>query len=358
MKILMVGDLHLYTNEIRTTKKMVKNNEVMLKNLYKYLKENEDIDLVIFGGDLQHQTPKGDVLREVSLWRKWFRKIGKLMAPRRKRIKNFKIHGVSEKVKKGFDKGRIYPLISVRGNHDDDKVLKVTAENKDDYIKQYTFFDELVDEDLILNPKGLTFTAGDDKFYIDIRNYGEADRSVPKGAKNRKVIAVFHDNVLQPESPLWMIKGKSKEGVYNAEDVMVNVDIGILNHIHERVDPLYIEASDGVKVLWQIGSMGRTSLKDENMRDVGYCGLIDTDNLDSFGTVEIDVIPAEEYFSFQKAFDAKKRKSDYEDFELKMNTVNRKFQDPREDIKALEDVDDRVKQVCVDTLTEIMDRKN
>ncbi|MFV1457649.1 hypothetical protein VJ282_34220 [Bacillus mycoides] len=102
--------------------------------------------------------------------------------------------------------------------------------------------------------------------------------------------------------------------------------------------------------------MGRTSFKEENLRDFGYCGLIDTNNLEEFGLVEIDVIPAAEYFSYEKALAAKKSAKDYKDFSLRMETVERKHEDPRDVIRSLEDVDDDVKDFGVEILTLIHDR--
>ncbi|MBE7114676.1 hypothetical protein FT641_19895 [Bacillus paranthracis] len=350
MKILNVGDLHLNATEMRNTVRMKDNNKLMLKNLIKFIVEDEEIGLVIFEGDLQHKTPQD--MQEVAEWRKLFRLLGRIMQ-KRMRGKKFNFIGLDDKTKKKLESGKIYPVVACRGNHDNE----ITLKNDE---KQYTFFDELLSEGLIINPKGVAFKDNGQKFYIDIRNYGHADRELPKKIREDKswfVMAVLHDNVLMPESPLWMLKSKGKEGVYDATKVLKGVNIGILGHIHENVDPIYIEMEDGsVSVLWQTGAMGRTSFKEENLRDYGYCGLIDTNNLEEFGLVEIDVIPAEEYFSFEKALAAKKSASDYKDFSLRMETVERKHEDPRDVIRALEDVDDDVKEFGVEVLNLIHDK--
>lgn len=348
---------------MRFTVKMRENNVVMLRNLYEFVAEEESIKLVVFEGDLQHKTPSD--LREVAKWRFWFKKLGRLMQQRMKTAPKIQFVGIDNHTKEGLKSGDIYPLVSCRGNHDDEIKMKQKEQyshNDGGTLKseiQYTFFDELLSEGLIINPKGVAFKENGQHFYIDIRNYGEANRKLPKTVREGdwKVMAVFHDNVLMPESPLWMLKSKGQESVYDAEKVMEGVDVGILGHIHEKVDPIYITREDGSQgVLWQTGSMGRTSFKEENMRDVGYCGLLTTEDLTQFGEVEIDVIPAQEYFSFEKALANKKRNQEYKDFELRMDVVERQSRDPRDDIRDLEDVEDDVKECCIQILTEVMER--
>lgn len=351
MKLFNVGDMHLRAEEMRFTVKMKDNNEVMLKNLVQEVREDPTIGLVILGGDIQDKTPSD--MREVALWRKYFRELGKIMKERIN-LNAFKFVGLDKKTQAGLKNGTIYPVIACRGNHDHEKVLK----NEE---TQYTFFDELVEEGLIINPQGVAFKENGQKYYIDIRNYGQADRKLPKTVTDKPddwfVMVVFHDNVLMPESPLWLLKSKGKDGVYNAEEVMEGVDVGFLNHIHEKVDPIFIEKPNGkTGVLWQYGSMGRMSFKQENLRDVGYCGLYDTENKDIFGSVEIDVIPAEEYFSYEKAMQVKQRETDYKNFSLQMETVERTSEDPCEVIRGLENVDDDVKEFGIEILRQIQDR--
>ncbi|PER55572.1 hypothetical protein CN495_07405 [Bacillus thuringiensis] len=348
MKTLHVGDLHLREGEMRFTVKMQDNNEVMLKNLVKEVEEDEEIGLVVLGGDIQDKTPSD--IKEVAMWRKHFRKLGQIMQ-RRINLSAIMFLGLDAETMQGLKDGTVLPVVACRGNHDHEKVLR----NEE---TEYTFFDELLREGLIINPRGIAFKEGGKKHYIDIRNYGQADRALPKTVTDNRedwfVMAVFHDNVLMPESPLWLLKSKGKEGVYNAEEVMKDVDVGFLNHIHEKVDPIFIEKEDGTTgVLWQYGSMGRTSLKPENVRDVGYCALFDTNNPTEFGSVEIDVIPAQEYFSFEKAMRVKQREKDYKDFSLQMDTVERTSEDPCEVIQNLENVEDEVKAFCVEILQQV-----
>ena len=78
--VLFVGDLHLHTRELRTTRKYVENNELMLNNLYNIVEEDENICMVVLLGDIQHKTPIGkNTLKETTMWEDKLIKLGKLL---------------------------------------------------------------------------------------------------------------------------------------------------------------------------------------------------------------------------------------------------------------------------------------
>lgn len=342
MKILKVGDLHLYTKEIRSTKKMIENNVVMLEGIYNLLISDEEIKLVLFGGDIQHRTPSGkNTLYETSLWRYWFKKIGLLMQKRYEKNSVRVIdREIGQKLEKQLDDGEILPLFTLEGNHDVDNEV------------EYTFYDDLLSNGYLVNPLQLVI---EEETQINFHNYGEAAIKYEKLLGVNSVIGYYHDTVVTEEMPFWT-GGKDE---YVAEKVLDGVDLGVINHIHNNYDPIYVNTeSGGQSVAWVMGSMGRTSFSEGQLRDHGYCGLVDTNNLEELGTVEIELIKKEEYFNYKAELKSRQNKKDYKDFSLDIGEdVVRQYQDPRNDIRALEDLDDSVVAVCLEILDEVMDKE-
>lgn len=342
MKVLYVGDLHLYTKEIRSTKKLVDNNEVMLKGLYDFLVENEEIKLLVFMGDIQHRTPTGkNTLSETSKWKKWFRKIGSLMAERYPaktvRILETLSEG-QEKSKDRISEGEAYPVFTLKGNHDMDNEV------------EYTFFDDIVSDGLLLNPDGLVI---DKTTQINFHNYGDANKKYKKKKGVTQVIGLYHDIVATIESPFWVGDTPS----YPADKVLDGVDLGIVGHIHSNSDPIYIDTESGGKsVSWTFGSMGRTSFSEGHMRDVGFCALVDTDDITDLGLAQIDVIKSTEYFNMKQELKSRENKKEYKDFALKIEGGHKRTHvDPRDDIRGMDGLEDEVRDVCLNILQEVME---
>lgn len=338
-KHLTVGDLHLYDREMRTTKKMVENSRVILDKLYEYLKENEDIILLNINGDIQHKTPS--TLRgrgEVAYWRRMFRKIGELMLERFSKVGGYSLVGVSEDIKEKLKKGDIYPIFTTRGNHDNEK----------DTI--HTFYDDLLVEGLIVNPRGLLVSVQGNRTYFSYRDYGIKKRELPKFKRKTEIIALEHNDVLHDESLLWNVPGAEKKFL-SAEEVTAGVDVTILHHIHERVDPLYIGGDN--RVLWQVGSLGRTAYDDSHKRDVGYGALMEFGNVEDFYTVEFELIPYKEYFSHKKIMRSRMREKELQDFSLKVDEYEIEVIDYEKEINKLEEVDEEVKKYAIGIMKEI-----
>lgn len=342
-KHLTIGDLHLYDREMRTTKRMVENSRVILDELYKYLKENEDIILLNINGDIQHKTPTNVYNRkEVAHWRRMFTKIGQLMQQRFKKFKGYNLVGVTDKVRDKFKKGEIYPIFTTKGNHDYDK----------DSI--HTFYDDLIDEGLIVRAEGLLVAVDKKRTFFSYRDYGVETREVPEFKTATDVIALEHNDVLHEESLLWQVP-KAEEKFLKAEEVVEGTDVTILHHIHEKVDPIYI-GNKKDKVLWQVGSIGRTAYQDESKRDVGYGALMKFGNTTEFATVEFDLIPYREYFSYKKIERKQAREHDFKDFMLKIDDYEISKVSYEEDIDNFEGVEDEVKRYAKGIMKMIEDR--
>src|SRR5699024_10382528 len=289
MKHLTVGDLHLYDREMRSTKKMIENSSVILEELYDFLIENEDVVLLNINGDIQHTTPINKYKRkEVAKWRNMFRKIGKLMKERfRENVKGFKLVGVDKETTKEFKVGNINPIFTTKGNHDIDNELG------------HTFYDELIEEGLIINVEGLLVNVEDKKTFFSYRDYGTMQRKLPKLGKGTDIIALEHNDILHDESILWNVPD-AEEKFIKAEEAVKGTDVTILGHLHDKIDPLYIGEEGKAPVLWQVGSMARTAFRDNEKRDVGYGAAMEFGDVENFITVEFDLIPYKEYFSYEK----------------------------------------------------------
>ena len=341
MKVLHVGDLHLDTKEVRSTKKLVENNEVMLKGIYDTIVADEEIELLIFMGDIQHKIPTGkNTLMETTKWKSWFKKIGEVMKERyqsdRVKVIEPKKEG-KDSLSKKIEKGEIYPVFTLRGNHDIDNEIP------------YTFYDNVVDDGLMCNPERLVI---DGETQYNFYNYGEADKTIKKKKGVKQVIGLYHDVVVTEESPFWV----GKDPAYPAETILEGIDLAIIGHIHSNSDPIYVETESGQSVAWTFGSMGRTSFSEGQIRDVGYCALVDTEDITQLGLVEVEVIKGVEYFNMKAELKKRENKREYKDFSLKIEDGHvRTHTDPRDDIREMEGLEDKVRDVCLDILHEVME---
>lgn len=341
-KALVVGDLHLHDKEMKSTKKMVENNEVMLSNIYDTLVADTEIKLLIFIGDIQHYTPRN--LGVLSKWLDWFRKFGELMLERTPH--NLKVVERPGVVSPAFK----YPVFSLKGNHD--------SEIRTRSASDFTFFDMLLKNGLIQNPKGLVFNDGPQLVYYDFRNYGDALQSLPSQIdENYIVVALFHDVLMHEHSPSWMTLALDESHTYPAKDCLVGVDFGVLGHIHDPEDIVEVLTDDGETTpLWQLGSMGRTSTGSTNFRDVGYCLTIDTSNEIDVNRLEIPVIPAAEYFDFSTKLVKERQKNAYKDFNLNMETLEISQKSIYDDILET-DIESSVKDAAIAILKRVDDNE-
>lgn len=373
-KILLVGDLHLNTKEMTSTKKMIKNNIVMLKNLYDYLVQNEDVVLVIFLGDIQHKTPSAkNSVREIYRWNSWFKKIGRLMATRYfenevtvNRIANTKEddesitvneHGLEIPSISDFNEAvrthEILPLFTLRGNHDIDteRVNGLQVDENADYIP-YTYYDLCISEGLLINPEQLIIN---NELLINFYNYGEAQKQYSKPDGIKHVIGLYHDTIITEDTPFWM---RDSGKAYSPTEAIQFEDSVYIGHIHEKYEPVFIEADGREVPVTIVGSMGRTSTGEGQIRDVGFCQSINTEDLDEFNSVEIPVIPANEYFNLREKIARKETERQMQEFTLSMGDEEHELTelvDARTLIGRLQ-IDNEIKSTCIDLIEEVTNK--
>lgn len=336
--VFFVGDIHLYDKEMASTKGYLKSNQVMLDNLYNYILDNSHIKLVIFEGDLQHKTPIK--IKEVHKWRTWFRKLGQLLAQRHQESGwDVVVHHRAELA--DIEVEGAYPIYSLRGNHD--------SEISNRSNKDFTFFDELLHEGLIQNPRGLTIN---DSVYIDFRNYGEAHVFPdPELTYNRRVVGVFHDTLYHQDSPqfIHLLREVTPDACYDGHEVFKGLDIAIAGHIHSQAPMAQVETEVGSTTYLQTGSMARTSFGGYNVRDVGYCAELQLSNLE-LTPIELDILPVDEFFNLQRIANRNRDTPSYDDFNLSMEDVEDTTYSVEEAIRAMEGVLPSVKEVALNLL--------
>ena len=286
MKTLIVGDLHLMYREMKSTRGAVANNKVMLDAIYQRVEEDEEIGLVIFLGDIQHTTPRD--IKQVSDWRRWFIKLNKLMVTRNTTPINLRY----PEDKKNKNDVRV---ISLRGNHDDEIFNRKPTD--------YTFFDELESEGLIGNPEQIFFEDDGHAVVYDIRNYGHADRVLPASLQDKAlVVALTHDTIISEYSDEWLQLLVEESGGYRVEDIAVGCHIMINGHIHTKypTQPVSVTETGEPCIFMIAGSLARTSVTQDNLRDVGYGLTLDTseDEVD-VEEIEFDLLPFKEYFDLR-----------------------------------------------------------
>lgn len=330
--ILFVGDLHLHTKELRTTKKYVENNMVMLDNLYNEVNANENIRYVVLLGDIQHKTPTGkNTLYETNKWRTRLRDIGEILKSRYSKfekednisiiLRDVPLLNYNNSTELNFEEqlatGEVLPLFTLQGNHDIDK------------DEEYTFFTQCIEDGTLVNPSQILTN----EVVLNMHNYGEADKeySVPTEYSNSKIVGVYHDMIPMGEIETWLLlEFNKKYPNTNSDKILSRVDLAIVGHNHKHIPPTEYIYEEGlpttfvneVPIIWYIGSMGRTSFVKGQIRDNGYCGLVNMENIELQAIIEVPLIPKEQFFSYEDSLKLQQRNRDFKDFTLsKENTV-------------------------------------
>lgn len=370
-KVLLVGDLHLNAKEMVSTKKMVLNNMVMFESLYTYLENNTDINLVIFLGDIQHKTPSGkNSSREVYRWNKAFSKIGKLMKPRYfenniKVITSYKVNDDGININKygleipeaidineGIRNNELNPLFTLRGNHDIDveRVNGLTVSENSDLIP-YTYYDSCISNGILINPDQLLIN---DELLINFYNYGEVEQVYPHYDTVKHTIGLYHDTIVTEDTPFWI---RDSGGVYTPEVAIKHEDVVYIGHIHERYEPVFVETEGKIVPIVVVGSMGRTSTNEGQIRDMGYCHEINLNELNATNSVELPVIPVSEYFNLREKIARRETADTLREFSLSMGDDVRdvaEFTDVRSLVNTL-DIEPDIKATCISLLDEVME---
>ena len=347
-KLMFSGDLHLYDKEIGAT---IGYGEESTRNVVNLRKHYVDSDCVlhVLGGDIQHGKP--DDIRLMSTWRAALIELRDLV---RERI----IESGLDKIMKVYDAdgnemdymNEVSCLFSVKGNHD---YLKRVA-RKD----SFTFFDDLVDVDIISVPKKIII--GD----TQINLYSSEECSSPIGIDEgiNAVIGVYHDPIVQDGRLMDKYMGKMISP--DKHKFFDRVDIAVLNDIHLPIEPYVVTTvgADGVGTMTTVithGSIGRTSFSDSHKRDHAFITEIEIEpgGVLSYELSEMELFPYKQLFDYETVVKVKKQENLFEHFSLEIEKVDRVKGDPREEILALS-VDDEVKRSCLELLCEVLNDEN
>lgn len=380
-KILFVGDLHLHSKELSSTKKMIKNNIVILEQIYNYLAENTDIYLVIFLGDIQHLTPSGkNSTREVYRWNKMFEKIGNLMKPRFKE-NNIKIidhqttltlNNIDYNVNKygleipkvddyyqSIENEEILPLFTLRGNHDIDSERVNGLQTTDNYsLYPYTYYDICIATGILTNPSQIIIN---DEVLINFYNYGEV-HTVYDNHENLDIkltIGLYHDTLITDDLPIFLQNSNS----YTISEAVKTEDIAIVGHIHNKGDVQICETDTGHLVaVIVVGSMGRTSTNEGQIRDVGYCFKVDLENISQYEEVSMNLIPANEYFNLREALKRKEAHRETLNFSLSIQNQSENgeaisYQVDAETLINRAEIEQDVKEKCLDLIRKVTNKE-
>lgn len=355
MKILNVGDLHLWDRELSTTRGFVENSDLMLDAIIAYVEADPEIRIVNFEGDIQHSTPatKSTLLRTAT-WKRKLEKLGNIMLERQPTM-----HIIQ---RAGVDPEKLYkqplPLFTAEGNHDVSKTLRrVGADNKRIAIEDYTFFDDLLYSGVMQNPRGYLFRDLGKDYYIQFNNYGEATAPIPDAIANKEniiAIKILHDTVRFEDSPSWL--NYLEDDVYEADDVLQDCRLAICGHIHEPLPPKMFVNTKGKNVVFvQTGAMARTSAVDKNIRDFGYCTLLDLKDGIDIVEVQLPIMPSDEYFDWSQIIINENKKQALKErkgFSLSFSEFQMSAYDPRQDIANME-IETDVKDNCIEVLDKI-----
>lgn len=345
IKFVNVGDLHLYDKEIGATINYVEESSRNLGKVIDYYKENEDIDFVVLGGDIQHGKPND--LREMSRWRSLLIELRDLVYER------MSGRGLLEEVTiydaKGneFDLDEQSILFSLKGNHDYNR-----REPRD---KSFTFFDDLVEANILSVPKVLVYGDKQVNFYSS----EECQHPVEVGNEISGVVGIYHDPIIQDGRLVDTYMGKM---ISPDEHKFFNrVDLAILNDIHLPIAPYRVvttneDDSEGYETcVITPGSIGRTSFSDSHKRDFALMVEVTLDYEEgeiNYSLEQMDLLPYKELFDYEKVIKVKRRENMFEEFSLEIEKVDRVRTTPLEDIENME-LDEDVKKLCVELLEDI-----
>lgn len=331
------GDLHLYNRNIRSTLLMPEASLQMLKQINEDVLAHEEIGILNILGDIQHLTPQGkNALKHMNAWKGEFIQLEETM---RSRLHTSGLTLVIDREGNDITQevlhGSKSALFALKGNHDFD--------NETDF----TFYDYLVSENIITEPRYIVV----DSVQFNYHHYNEADALIVTDDSARAVVGLYHDNIDYPEMPFWM----GDLGGYQAVEIFNGVDMAVIAHIHKPYEPVWIETTNGGRCLVCIqGSMGRSQFTDGQIRDTGSMTIVNTQNLEELGKLEVQLIPKEEYYNYNRAVTEQEQRRDYSNFSLNVSSIVADTADVRDKIREL-DIEDEVKELGIRYLTEVLE---
>jgi hypothetical protein len=344
IKFLAVGDLHLLDREIGATIGYAEESERNLIKINNFYEESENL-FVILGGDIQHALPED--MRAMSKWRSRLMELRDQVKSRLLEsglINDIKVYDKDNNLMDIMDEHSC--LFSLKGNHDYKK--RETRESS------FTFFDDLVEANIISVPKKIIIG----NTQINLYSSEECMDRLPKDLGIDNVIALYHDPIVQDGRLMDNYMGKMISP--DNHKFFTDVDLAILNDIHLQIAPYKVTTvgDDGVGTTTEVvthGSIGRTSFNDSHKRDNALLTevLLDSEGYISYELKVMDLLPYKELFDYEKVIKVKKRENMFDQFSLEIEKIDKVKGDPRDDVRDM-DIEDNIKEICLELLDEVM----
>lgn len=346
IKILHVPDIHLYDKEIGVSQGYPEQSLDILEKIQQEFIQG-DYDLVTLGGDVQHA--KLTNTRYISEFQKELRYLG-ILAKRRLRER-----GLLDKIKVIDRNGEELDvskqssiLFSVRGQHDTNS------------IEEFTFFDLLLQNNVLVNP--LTVTI--EKLQINFLNYSkDIDEITGKRNNNTQaLISIFHNAIVQRGIYLDSIIGKTISPT--SCEIFTGVDLALINDIHMHIPTYDVLDGEDKTIVVTPGSLGRTSFNKSHDRDFGHMVKVcieESNDLNLKGEniydldvqlVEVDLVPSDKFFNKSLAFKKKRVENAFKNFCIEIEDTRINYFDVKDEIeKNVEDPE--IKEICLQILESV-----
>ena len=228
MKTLVITDIHLMEEELPYTREGVQNSLIILDELISLVSMDKDIGLIVMLGDIISSQPNKTATKMV--WDNKLYKLKQIVNSRDREMPCIKYWGRDGTV--GQLRNR---LVSLKGNHD------YVDNNR--WNRNKSYFDELVEKNIIVNPEALEFYDNGERYYYHLRGFGEGDK--PMGEeylKADKVIGFSHDWFFGEGLPEGYNKFSSTSRVrFWLEQSIYGLDVLIQGHSHSRFDPVEVK---------------------------------------------------------------------------------------------------------------------
>lgn len=329
MKILHVPDLHLYDQDIGYS---IGYADESIKILEKVKEEfiTGEYDLITLGGDIQHA--KIQKTKYISAFQRILAEIGVICKER------LTEKGLIDKIELYDIKGRKMPkgerfLLSVRGNHDTNP------------IEEFTFFDLLIDNEIIINPRYMII----DDLQINFINHTRDTSEFFEERRAKVVIGIYHNLIMDRGVYTDGFLGKSLEP--SELGIFKDVDLAIINDIHAPLPVYDVITGTQKTIVITPGSLGRTSFSKGQIRDYGNLVKVEIDeNYDlNVGLVEIDLTPSDIFFNKEGLLKKKMIENAFENFSLEIADLEISYFNIYDELEKVVE-DEEIKDICIEIL--------
>lgn len=334
INILHVPDIHLYDQEIGNSTNYPEES-IKILNIIKDVFINGNYDFITLGGDIQHAKIQKTMY--ISTFQKLLKEIGMLCKERlieRGLLDKIKAYDKNGNLINIYDKPSV--LFSVRGQHDTNS------------IEGFTFFDLLIDNNIIVNPRYIIL----DDLQINFLNNCKDTVDLFEDKKDgiRLVIGLYHNLILEEGVYIDGFIGKTlspkKLGLFK------DVDLAVINDIHTPIKPYTVVTDNKVTKVFTPGSLGRTSFSKGQDRD--YANLVSITVAESVDAnyVPFDLTPSEIFFNKDIVLKNKLVENAFKDFSLSIEDLEISYFDIYNELDKL-NLDPDIKEICIEILKEV-----